>query len=420
MLKNNPAALLVFLISSSPLVGDCDAALDMDGDGWVACTDPSQLNSQTCDCDDNNGNISPGIEEGDNLIDDDCDGAVEWIHGRGEELIGSYMFTQPLAYLADGSTMMWPSVHHSALGEKLPNPSFYSPDGIWCLDIVYFATADGLPGVIGIMDDADPATGWCACITSLSGEILVFSPNILWPGFSVNAAVGRSAGGVLIAGEAIPPGSTTTDAYAVALDADLDQLWTYQSGAPQGWQTAFAISEGVEGVIDILANASTSVQISQDGTFQWESSAPIRGIYAGILGLPDGGVLITGWDDASQRPVATRFDATGHEMWSWQRPGSETGGLRQALVADNGNLIVVGTLWGRYYIVELTLDGDVVREVKLPFKGQATGVAQTPDGGLMVGGWSYYDEYGSEGTWGQLMRLDSQWSVPPGSPSSGL
>ncbi|MBI2425413.1 MAG: PKD domain-containing protein [Candidatus Hydrogenedentes bacterium] len=188
------------------------------------------------------------------------------------------------------------------------------------------------------------------------GEIL-WTSRIETPGDEeVRAIAAVEAGGYVVLGTLTPTGSTTSDIYAVRIDAAGETVWAEQYGDLGNDQGFDAIANGAGFLLTGSSNTLGTrrvdlvvTQIDGDGLEVWSTLLGGTGTEQGwgLLEAANGNFLASGFTTSStagaEDAILARLDTAGNELWRRTLGGSGLDILRKGLRLTDGFLWVGST-----------------------------------------------------------------------------
>ncbi|MCB0808940.1 MAG: T9SS type A sorting domain-containing protein [Flavobacteriales bacterium] len=242
-------------------------------------------------------------------------------------------------------------------------------------------------------------------------------------------------GGALLVGAYVVNG-TSSNAYAVRVDANGDTLWTRTYGGPNTAETAFCARGTPDGGFilsgtQLLPGSDIEMlllKLDSAGNLEWQEhygSPWVDGV-AFVEVLPQGGYIMAGAERAAAaysaiRPVLYRLDDGGNELWSVHYLDST---LRDfftvpVLMADGGYTIA-GTGQGDGQILGMLMRTDSLGNTlwKRSYSTNAVrdhyiyDLRRTLDGGFIMAGTAWDSLLVSQDAW--LIKTDSFGCLVPG------
>ena len=209
-------------------------------------------------------------------------------------------------------------------------------------------------------------------------------------------------------------------------------LWTKNHGGAQS-DGAYDVTETTDGgfIVAGFRSRANSLQdfhllrTSAGGEMVWSRTfpGPLNGWASEVLELPDGGFIAAGVIEVNPQTFdsyVVRTDASGNPLWARQYDAGigDDDRAHAICLTEDGGFIIAGQAWwpeppfGSYDVYVVKCDGLGNRAWSRLYKWAPEGadvalsVAQTPDGGYLIGGFT------QAGTWdGYVLRTDPLGNV---------
>lgn len=245
-------------------------------------------------------------------------------------------------------------------------------------------------------------------------------------------------GGFAIAGDTYNYGTTTADWFIVRIDSGGTIQWVrsinraaydYACSIIQTTDGGFAIG-GMSATGGVFSGDMYVVKLNSAGTYQWSRTygGSHDEVAYSIIRTSDGGLAFAGYSNSFGPYNLFNFiktDSLGNIQWNRLIGESGTGSHVYSLIQlSDGSYVLAGEITptgtGNYdmYVVKLNSSGTILwtRTVAGTGYDMANSIAQTTDGGFVLGG--YTNSYGAGGNDMFIVKLNSsgsqQWSKTVG------
>jgi len=292
------------------------------------------------------------------------------------------------------------------------------------------ATLDGGYIVAGYSTTVDPSGDFYVVKTDAEG-------NLLWDNKygGSDSDVGRSVqqtseGGYIIAGQTRSYGGGNDDVYLVKVDSVGNFEWDHAYGGTVS-ETGFLVQQTSDGgyiiagfiwlesqnmdmyLVKTDASGDT-LWVRNFGGGLWEKGYAVRQ-------TPDGGYIVAGFTASfgagAYDVYLIKVDADGNLLWDRTYGGTSYEGAYAAQITSDGGYVLAGwtSSFGSggddMYLVKTDADGNFLWQ--RTYGGTdiewAQSVRQTSDGGYILAGWTYVEDYDQTNTY--LVKTDSDGNL---------
>ncbi len=177
--------------------------------------------------------------------------------------------------------------------------------------------------------------------------------------------------------------------------------------------TGYSYPKGYDGQALWLVRADNGGRVLWQKHFSDEFSGGARD----IVELQDGNMIIAGREyqenDDSQL-LALKVDPKGNTLWRKSLGGKTSDGANAIAATTDGNVVLVAyhtneqSFFAELWVVKIDVKGDVLWEKNFG-RGRGVDIAATDDGGVLVLGYATQED-GRSSDW-QAIRLDSQGEI---------
>lgn len=275
-----------------------------------------------------------------------------------------------------------------------------------------------------------------AFVAKVSGDgELLWARTVSYAGQWFNVeGVAAVSGGMLLAGNLRPDGSSNEDAFVAKLDDAGDVLWARRfSGTGGEWLARMIpLSDGSAIVLgrtsSFGAGNSDGLAIKVDGAgdMTWANAYGTASGDNLSAGLQLAGGDVVAFGNASPQSMVLRVNEEGRLVWGRRFSGEdETVATYAMSLSTADEIVTLGARWsdGRLptypVATRWTLDGDMLAATQLPLGSyhQAVAFGRTRGDGF----WAAFETRSSPGPWSPAMaRLEDDLTTPCGSPDGSV